>query len=130
MESIAASIHFSRHGSVRMEQRGIKPSMVSLVLSHGKVIRRQGLRFYFVPKVQSKAWNPQDIEYVRDLIVITDQQGLELITCYRNPAAIKAIKRKSKWLRKSQAEVNRETRLKLSDGEKSGIRLTQQGGVS
>lgn len=98
MDSKTTSISFSRHGSVRMEQRGIKPEMVSLVLSQGKLIRKQGLRFYYVPKSSATDWGKNEQEAVRDLIVITDKNGYQLITCYRHPKAVKAIKRKSKRL--------------------------------
>lgn len=103
MDSKITSIGLSRHGCLRMEQRGIKPDMVILVLSHGKVIRKQGLRFYFVPKADSKDWKPRDIENVKDLIVITDRLGFEMITCYRNTQAVKAIKKKPKWLCKGKS---------------------------
>lgn len=111
MDSKTLTIRFSLHGSIRMEQRRIKPDMVSLVLSRGKVIHKQGLRFYFVPKAQSKEWKPSEIENVKDLIVITDRQGIELITCYRNPQAVKAIKKKTKWLCKGKSQVHKNDQL-------------------
>lgn len=102
MDSKKTSIRFSRHGSVRMEQRGIKTDMVSLVLSQGQIIRKQGLRYYYVPKSSATDWERKDREAVRDLVVITDKSGSQLITCYRNPQAVKAIKRKTKWLCKGK----------------------------
>lgn len=103
MDSQTTSISLSRHGSERMEQRGIKPEMVSLVLRQGAIIRKQGLRFYFVPKSSVKDWSKKEQEAVRDLIVITDKNGGQLVTCYRHPQAIKAIKRKTKWLCKGKS---------------------------
>ncbi|MFN3999685.1 DUF4258 domain-containing protein [Algoriphagus sp.] len=102
MDSKTTSFRLSRHGSVRMEQRGIKADMVRLVLSQGQVIRKQGLRYYYVPKSFATNWERKEQEAVRDLIVITDKSGAQLITCYRNPQAVKAIKRKTKYLCKGK----------------------------
>ena len=104
MDRKTTLIRFSRHGSARMEQRGIKAEGVSLVLSQGQIIRKQGLRFYFVPKSSATDWERKEKEAVRDLIVITDKNGGQLITCYRHPHAVKAIKRKSKRLCKRKMD--------------------------
>lgn len=88
------------HGMNRMDQRGISKAAVEKVIEKGRVIHKQRLKYFFVPKSFTKDWSPGDQESVVDLVVITDLNIREVITCYRHPQAVHKIKKKSKRLRK------------------------------
>jgi hypothetical protein len=90
----------SYHGMIRMDQRGISKSAVQKVIDKGRIIHKQSLKFFYVPKSQTRDWSPGDQDAVLDLVVITDLNVQEIITCYRNAEAVHQIKKKPKRLRK------------------------------
>ena len=90
----------SYHGMIRMDQRGITKAAVQKVIDKGRVIHKQNLKYFFVPKSQTRDWTPGDQESVMDLVVITDLYIREVVTCYRHPQAVHKIKKKSKRLKK------------------------------
>ena len=90
----------SNHGMIRMDQRGISKGAVQKVIDKGRVIHKQSLKYFFVPKSQTRDWTPGDQAMVMDLVVITDLYVREVVTCYRHPQAVHRIKKKSKRLRK------------------------------
>jgi hypothetical protein len=90
----------SYHGMIRMDQRGISKAAVQTVIDKGRVIHKQSLKYFFVPKSQTRDWTPGDQEAVMDLVVITDLYIREVVTCYRHPQAVHKIKKKSKRLKK------------------------------
>lgn len=92
----------SYHGMIRMGQRGISNAAVQKVIDKGRVIHKQSLKYFFVPKSKTRDWTSSDREAVMDLVVITDLYIQEIITCYRNPQAVHKIKKKSKRLRKNK----------------------------
>lgn len=93
-------IKFSLHGKTRLSQRGIKEETVLKVLQFGVIIHKQGLKFHFLPKSKRKVLGEIEWEDTRDLLVITNQNRTEVITCYKNPKAVHEVKRKSKRLSK------------------------------
>jgi len=87
----------SSHCNSRVSQRGISAAAVTTVISYGEIIHKQGLKFHFLTKARC---NKLDIpiELVRDLMVITNLDRTEVVTCYKNPNAIHEVKKKSKRL--------------------------------
>ncbi|PZX45996.1 DUF4258 domain-containing protein [Algoriphagus chordae] len=90
----------SYHGMIRMAQRGISKNAVQKVIDTGRIIHKQSLKFFYVPKSQTRDWLPGDQDAVSDLVVITDLNVREIITCYKNSEAVHQIKKKPKRLRK------------------------------
>jgi hypothetical protein len=91
------TIQQSNHCNSRVSQRGISDEAVSLVISYGDIIHKQGLKFHFLTKSKCDKLDIP-IELVRDLMVITNLDRTEVVTCYKNPNAIHAVKKKSKRL--------------------------------
>lgn len=91
-------IKFSIHGKARLSQRGIKELAVLKVIQYGEIIYKQGLKFHYLPKSKSKVLGQKELEDTRDLLVITNQNRTEVITCYKNPKAVHEVKKKSKRL--------------------------------
>lgn len=91
------SVQLSSHCNSRISQRGISDDAVRLVISYGDIIHKQGLKFHFLTKSRC---NKMDIsiELVRNLMVITNLDRTEVVTCYKNPNAIHEVKKKSKRL--------------------------------
>lgn len=96
------SIQFSKHGKVRLDQRGISQSAVQSVIQMGTTLHRQSLMFIYVPKTKLKTLGAKMQASVSNLIVVTNSDKTEVITCYKNEKAIHRIKKKSKRLRKPQ----------------------------
>jgi len=93
-------IKFSLHGKARLSQRGIKEDAVLNVLQFGEIIHKQGLKFHYLPKSKGKALGQKELEETRDLLVITNLNRTEVITCYKNPKAVHEVNKKSKRLSK------------------------------
>ena len=100
--SCTQGIEFSRHGRVRLQQRGICPSSVMAVLAYGKTIHKQHLKFFFLPKSLINSFGLKDEEGLSKLIVITDLEKKEVITCYKSEKAVRKIKKKPKRLSKKR----------------------------
>lgn len=94
------NIKFSLHGKARLSQRGIKEDAVLKVLQFGEIIHKQGLKFHYLPKSKGKTLGQKELEETRDLLVITNLNRTEVITCYKNPKAVHEVKKKSKRLSK------------------------------
>jgi len=95
-----SEIKFSLHGKTRLSQRGIKEEAVLKVIQFGEIIHKQGLKFHYLPKSKSKVLGQKELEETRDLLVITNQNRTEIITCYKNPKAVHEVKKKPKRLSK------------------------------
>lgn len=92
-----ATIQLSSHCSSRISQRGISDEAIGLVISYGDIIHKQGLKFHFLTKSRCNKLD-LPIDLVRDLMVITNLDRTEVVTCYKNPKAIHEVKKKSKRL--------------------------------
>lgn len=87
----------TNHSEQRANQRGVCDDVVKLVISYGKVIRKQGLQFHLgTTKNFPKNIDHKLVEKCRDVVVVAD--GYDIITCYKNSKAIKRIKKKAKRL--------------------------------
>ncbi|MEH0157257.1 DUF4258 domain-containing protein [Limibacter armeniacum] len=81
------------HSEQRCSQRGISDEMIKVVLTYGKVIRKQGLQFYMGDSKSFPEFLDHElIEKCRYIAVVV--RGKEVITCYRNPKAQKHIRKK------------------------------------
>lgn len=92
-----ATIQLSSHCTSRISQRGISDEAIRLVISHGDIIHKQGLKFHFLTKSRCNRLD-LPVDLVRDLMVITNLDRTEVVTCYKNPNAIHEVKKKSKRL--------------------------------
>ncbi|MCS5488873.1 DUF4258 domain-containing protein [Algoriphagus limi] len=93
-------IKFSLHGKTRISQRGIKEEAVFKVIQFGEIIHKQGLKFHYIPRSKASSLGKKEMEETRDLLVITNKNRTEVITCYKNPKAVHAVKKKPKRLSK------------------------------
>ncbi|WP_114749617.1 DUF4258 domain-containing protein [Pleomorphovibrio marinus] len=107
----ATNISFSRHGSMRLQQRGISRASVTSVLTYGKMIHKQHLKFFYLPKSIIRSAGLRDTDGLSNLIVITDLAQEEVITCYKSEKGVHSIKKKPKRLRKKKLESKRENRF-------------------
>jgi hypothetical protein len=90
-------IKLSNHCQLRIAQRGISVKAIKHVLTYGDIIYRQGLKFHYMPKSKCKKLEI-DKSLVKDLMVITNSNKTEIVTCYKNPKAVHQVKKKSKRL--------------------------------
>ncbi len=85
------------HARMRADQRGISIEMIKIAILKGKVLFRQGLRYFIcVEKKMSKIIAPSKIDKYKNIVVIMNQKN-EVVTCYKNKNAISNIRRKNKW---------------------------------
>lgn len=87
------------HACTRAGQRSFSRAEIEYVLTHGRVIRRTGIRFYFlaardVPLPDRRsAW----VQRLVGATLLVDARGSDIITLYKNPDALRTIRRKSKY---------------------------------
>lgn len=76
----------SQHALVRMQQRGIRPTDVALVVQYGRRIHAKGLTFYVVGRkeVQRQASQGRNISDLAGLQVLIEEEKGLVITTYRN----------------------------------------------
>jgi hypothetical protein len=79
-----------------MAQRGLCQETIQLVLKYGRVIHKQGLKFFYITK--RMAQGDPELAQATDLMVVVGRDFSTIVTCYRNPKAIKRVKRKPKRL--------------------------------
>ena len=89
------------HSTVRASQRGIKEFQIRMVTKFGRVIRKQGLRFFYMTHYELKFFPLQTRETLQNLVVVMAGDENMVITTYKNKDAIRHIKRKSKRLIKN-----------------------------
>jgi len=90
--------HHSVHSLKRAAQRGIRNPWIDMVIREGKVIFKQGIRFFFITKKELRFFEPALQEKLKNLVVVMAGDDNTIITCYKNKDAISHIKRKSKRL--------------------------------
>jgi hypothetical protein len=89
----------SKHAARRSGQRSFNDTEIAYVHAHGRLLRRTGIRFYFlgtrdVPPCDRK------IGWIARLIgttLLVSPDDTMLITLYKNQHAIRDIKRKAKY---------------------------------
>ena len=87
----------TEHARVRCAQWQIAPEALVFVRKHGRKIRRTGVMFYFLGRRDIPDTLRRDDRYAK-LEGVTLLEGLDgtLITAYRNPDGLKAIRKKVK----------------------------------
>ncbi|MCH8558912.1 MAG: DUF4258 domain-containing protein [Balneolia bacterium] len=94
------SITFTDHAKTRVAQRGITTDQIRVAIDYGKLVHRQGLRFYFLRGKDVPPWvDPHTMGRIKHLMVVTaaDSPGT-IITAYKNVKGLNRVKRKSQRL--------------------------------
>lgn len=103
MESILCStsdhqvIKMTNHAKIRASQRGIADYIITRMVLDGEVIKKQGLRYFYMTKKTLKYFDLKLQDKLRNLVVILTTDDA-VLTCYKNANAIKNIKLKPKRL--------------------------------
>lgn len=97
----ACFIH-SNHSYKRASQRGIRNPWLETVIHEGKVIFKQGYKFFFMTDKELRYHAPEMQDRLRNLVVVMAGDSNTIVTCYKNKDAIGNIKRKSKRLIKNK----------------------------
>lgn len=97
---MAHSLILTQHAQKRCAQRGIDPANLIYAIKYGKCIRRQGYQFFFLRSRDIPSGiSPHKRGRIKNLVVITRTSLPDVvITAYRNPDALKYIKRKTQTL--------------------------------
>ena len=91
------------HAQQRQGQRGLNNGKLNYVLDHGQSLRRTGATFIFLRKRDippADRHNDHKAKLAGSVVLLSDDE--QLITVYRNPHALRAIKRKPKRRRPAQ----------------------------
>jgi hypothetical protein len=93
------------HSRKRSRQRGFRDQQIEYVRRHGRLLRRTGIRFYFLAE---KDVPPADLRssWVQRLVgatLLVDADGEAIITLYKNSKALRDIKKKRKYRTALQA---------------------------
>ena|SRR6476659_3992967 len=96
-----SGVPFSSHAGARASQRHFNRMEVDYVLAHGRMVRRTGIRFYFLGARDVPACD-RKLDWVQRLIastVLVASDGSDVITLYKNGESLTSIRRKSKYRR-------------------------------
>lgn len=87
----------TQHAQKRCAQRGIDPNNLIYAMRYGKRIRKQGYLFFFLRSKDIPPAIPPHLRgRIKNMVVITRTSMPDLVvTVYRNPDALKLIKKKS-----------------------------------
>ena len=91
-------IEHSVHSYQRSSQRGIRTLWIKTVIQQGRVVYRQGYKFFFMTDKELCYYDPEMQERLRNLVVVLASDSNRVVTCYKNRNAVKRIKRKNKRL--------------------------------
>ena len=91
-------IEHSVHSYRRSSQRGIRTPWIKTVIQQGRVVYRQGYKFFFMTDKELCFYDPDMQQRLRNLIVVLASDSNRVVTCYKYQYAVKRIKRKSKRL--------------------------------
>lgn len=91
-------LQVSEHAHIRCAQRQIRPECIAFIKKHGRKFRRTGIMFYFFGKRDIPKVLRHDDLYSKlvGVTLLVGRDG-ELITAYRNPNGLKAIRKKTKY---------------------------------
>ena len=83
----------------RAQQRNFNQAEIEYVLEHGRVLRRTGIRFYFLAErdIPHADLHTPWIQRLVGATLLVDSTDRTLITLYKNPCALKDIKKKAKY---------------------------------
>jgi hypothetical protein len=93
---------FTNHAITRMAQRNLSEQDIFYVLQNGQRCRCAGMLHCFLGKRNIPACDLSDSRYARlegTTVLIDSKLGKQIITVYRNKAALKRISHKSKYHR-------------------------------
>lgn len=96
----AYTITYTDHAKTRVAQRGITTDQIRVAIDYGKLVYRQGLRFYFLRGKDVPPWvDPHTMGRIKHLMVVTagDSPGT-IITAYKNGKGLRRVKRKTQRL--------------------------------
>ncbi|RLD43968.1 MAG: hypothetical protein DRI86_08705 [Bacteroidetes bacterium] len=99
-------LDYSKHANRRASQRGVSKSTMRTLVRNGNVIRKQGLRYYYMTNNELKYFEKDLQDEMRNLVVLMAGDSDMVITCYKNESALKKIKHKSKRLAKRYVTYN------------------------
>ena len=91
-------LNYSKHADIRVSQRGVSKRTIRTLVRNGDVIRKQGLRYYYMTNNELKYFDKELQGEMRNLVVLMAGDSDTVITCYKNEKALKRIKLKSKRL--------------------------------
>ena len=100
------SFTMTNHATVRASQRGIKKSIIEQLIKYGEVIKKQGLRYYYMTQNTLRFLDLKLQDQLRNVVVILSSDNY-ILTCYKNENALKNIKQKSKRLAKPKGNMVR-----------------------
>lgn len=82
---LLSNYHFTAHAELRMQQRGIAPRLIELVLRYGRTIYARGLAFRVIghKEVERFARDGIDLTRAEGIHVLVETDG-SVITAYRN----------------------------------------------
>lgn len=91
-------ISFSRHARDRAARRNIVPDALDYVLTHGRLVQRTGVTFYFLGKRDLPAADRHAswASHLIGTVVLVASDG-GIITVYRNCRALHTIQCKKKY---------------------------------
>ncbi len=101
--TVAQPFRLTYHGLRRAAQRNLSPDELEYILTYGRRVHRTGVVFYFLGARDlplSDQRDPRSMRLVGSVLIVENDT---LITAYRNPHALRCIKRKMKY-RLSAAE--------------------------
>jgi hypothetical protein len=97
LNSLKQSVTHSRHSLRRAAQRGVSDEVISLVIRYGRLVQKQGLKYYFGASRDFPAHvDHRLVEKANNQVVIL--RGANIITCYKNARGLKRIRKKREWL--------------------------------
>lgn len=95
------SISHSLHSYKRAKCRGFSTEDIMSVIENGELIFKQGLCFYIARKKFLPAFlDSKTIQRINNMVVITNNLGNALVTCYKSKDASAHLRKKSKVLKK------------------------------
>lgn len=92
--------HLSRHARFRASQRGLSDDEISFVLFFGRRLHRTGIRFVFLGQRDIPDTHRRTHGHLAGATVLVSHDGT-VLTVYKNPDAIRVIKKKDKRAREA-----------------------------
>jgi hypothetical protein len=92
---VTTPVH-TKHSMVRAQQRCISQQMIEDAVSHGRLIRKQGLRYYVVTEKSICYLHENHYkDRLKNTVVILNADN-SILTVYKNSKAFHHIKKKPK----------------------------------
>lgn len=92
-------IHLTEHSLQRSKHRGISPDDISLAITYGDEMHKQGMTFYHMKRKNIPSYIEKETALkIQDIVVVMDRSASTVITCYKSKNASQHLKRKQKYL--------------------------------